>query len=422
MSIVEPLSPSGLTKPSSPPRVSPTSVVGPHVERLCLHEASIRWGDEWEEFLRSHGTGTPSVWPEAISEETRQPSRSGQIKSQCLGMWEGSSLRGLALLPGKMTARRTLLTPFPWDRLQGMRLAGNQIFTDGREETLSGLMDEVGRELRRQKARFLLIEDLETNTPLHREIQRLQRQGFHWCWDTEPQPRFRIRMPETAEQYWGTFSSKSRYNLRRQDRRMEETKLVCFTTPEQVGTFLEQAAHVSRNSWQQERIGTRIRNDDHEQRHLRSLAAKGHLHCYVLMQRSDPAAFLLGMRDERTFYYEEIGYDRNYAEYSPGTVLLFKAINHLYETNRVEWFDFGFGDAPYKRLFANHRTESGKGWLLPPGLSAWELHMTFKACKLSQRWGRALLARLGWLQKLRQQSRRGGNKTSAVSPSSPEEG
>ncbi len=220
MSIVEPLSPSGLTKPSSPPRVSPATVVGPHVERLCLHEASIRWGDEWEEFLRSHGTGTPSVWPEAISEETRQPSRPGQIKSQCLGMWEGSSLRGLALLPGKMTARRTLLTPFPWDRLQGMRLAGNQIFTDGQEETLSGLMDEVGRELRRQKARFLLIEDLETNTPLHREIQRLQRQGFHWCWDTEPQPRFRIRMPETAEQYWGTFSSKSRYNLRRQDRRM----------------------------------------------------------------------------------------------------------------------------------------------------------------------------------------------------------
>lgn len=227
------------------------------------------------EFLRSRGVGTPTVWPAAISEETRQPSRPGQIKSQCLGMWEGSTLRGLALLAGKSIARRTLLTPFPWDRLQGMRLAGNQVFTDGGEETLSRLMDEVGRELRRQKGRFLLIEDLETNTPLHKEIQRLESEGYYWCWQTEPQGRFRIQMPETGEAYWGTFSSKSRYNLRRQERKMEETELVCFTKVDQVGKFLKLAGHVSRNSWQQERIGTRIKNDEQEQRYLRRWRRRG---------------------------------------------------------------------------------------------------------------------------------------------------
>jgi len=380
------------------------------VERLCLSEAAIRWGDEWEELLRNSADATPLVWPTTIAAEIRQASRPGEIKSQCLGVWEDSRLRGLALLPSKSITRRTLLTPFPGSQLKGMRLAGNQVFTFGNEETLTRLMDAIGMELKRQRARFLLIEDLETNTPLHWEIQRLEKQGYTWCWQTEPQPRFRIRMPETAEEYWGSFSSKSRYNLRRQDRRMEETTLVCCQAPDEVGKFLELAAHVSKNSWQQDQIGTRIRNDDQERRFLGALAGRGELQSYVLLQRGEPAAFLLGMRDARTFYYEEIGYDRKYADFSPGSVLLFKVINHLYETKRVEWFDFGFGDAPYKRLFGNHQTESGKGWLLPPGLKSWQLKITANVYKQTQKWGRDLLSRTGWMQKLRQQVRRGSEE------------
>lgn len=388
---------------------------GPHVERLCLNEASLRWGDEWEELLKNTNGATPFVWPAAIAEETRHASRPGEIKSQCLGIWDQGSLHGLALLPGKTINRRTSLTPLPGSRLEGMRLAGNQVFTDGNDESLTLLVEAIGKELRRQRARFLLIEDLETNTPLHREIQRLEKLGYRWCWETEPQPRFRIQMPETAEAYWGSFSSKSRYNLRRQDRRMEETTLLCFTSPNEIAKFLELAAQVSRNSWQLEQIGTRIKNDEHERRFLGVVAARGHFQSYVLLQRGEPAAFLLGMRDARTFYYEEIGYDRKYAEYSPGSVLLFKVINHLYETGRTEWFDFGFGDAPYKRLFGNHQTESGKGWLLPPGLKSWQLSMTQQAYRQAQRWGRNLLSQTGWMQRLRQQMRRGKDKSAEAS-------
>lgn len=417
MSIAEQLSHLKLSKSSSD-SLSNETAGELRLERLCLNEATIRWGDEWEELLSGSDSATPVVWPAAIAEETRHLCRPGEIRGQCLGTWKGSRLSGLALLPGKSIARRTPLTPFPGSRLKGMRLAGNQIFTDGKQESLSRLMDEIGLELIRQKARFLLIEDLQTDSPLHREIERLKTRGYRWCWQTEPQPRFRIQFPPTADDYWKTFSSKSRYNLRRQDRRMEETSLVCYTTPAEVGKFLEQAALVSRNSWQQKRIGTRIRNDEQERRFLKAVANDGHWQSYILFQRGVPAAFLLGMRDQKTFYYEEIGYDAKYAEYSPGTVLLFKVIHHLYETKRVDWFDFGFGDAPYKRLFANQQTESGKGWLLPPGLRSWQLALTIETYKHMQRWGRSILSQTGWLQKLRQQTRRTGKDPDA-SPKDP---
>lgn len=377
------------------------------IESLCLTEAGIRWGDEWEELLEKSERATPFVWPAAIAAELRQATRPGDLPGRCLGAWKGTSLQGLALLPPKTITRRTALTPFPGSRLKGIRLAGNSVFTHGSPNLLAPIVDAIGDEIRSQKARFLLIEDLEIGSPLHRQIQNLERRGFRWCWETEPQPRFRIEMPETEDLYWANFSSKSRYNLRRQERKMQETALACFENPGEVSDFLELAARISRNSWQQEQIGTRIKNDEHERRFLQAIASKGHWRSFLLLQRGEPVAFLLGICDRNTFYYEEIAYDRKFADYSPGSVLLLKVINHLYRNKPVEWFDFGFGDAPYKRLFGNHQTLSGKGWLLPPGWKSWQLKLTLESYKQARCWSRNILDRIGWLRGMRQRTRRG---------------
>lgn len=400
MSIADTL-PAGLAnRPSSVP-------LGFHVESLCLQEAGIRWGDPWEELLHQTQTVSPTVWPAAISEELRRQGRAGHVQSRSIGLWNEHDLEGLALLPAKTISLGSLLKPLPAGKIQGLRLAGNQIFTNGSESSLHRLVDAVGEELKRQRARFLLIEDLETNSPLHREIERLTKRGYRWFWQTQPQPRFQIRLPATAGEYWGTFSSKSRYNLRRQERLFPEARLLRITTPEKVSEFLDLASQISRNSWQYRQIGTRIRKDEQEQRYLKLLAEQGQLQSYILLGRGEPAAFLFGLRTKEAFFYEEIGYDPRFAEYSPGTVLLYKAINELYETSPVPWFDFGFGDAPYKRLFANHQTESGKGWLLPPGFQSWQLQSALEARRKFQVWGRSLLDRLGWWQQFRRRSRQG---------------
>ena len=83
----------------------------------------------------------------------------------------------------------------------------------------------------------------------------------------------------------------------------------------------------------------------------------------VLYAGSEPIAISLNLQADRILAGWIIGYDPEYARYSPGALM---QVAHLEEARRrgVEIIDFGYGDTAQKREFGNasYRVSGGAVW------------------------------------------------------------
>ena len=274
------------------------------------------------------------------------------------------------------------------------------------EPALTELLCAAANSLRPSRSDFVLFEDLEPAGPLWDALRQLDRRRFRVVAPNGFQERLRIRLPRSAGEYWSQFTSKTRSTFRRKLKKLGQVSVERIASPQQVPEFLQAAHEISRNTWQSERLGLRVRNDDAERRLFGMLAEKGAVRSYLLRKDGRPVAFLIGNQYRGYFNYEEVGFDRDFAEQSPGQVLLVQVLEDLFEHDPPEWFDFGGGDAAYKRQFANHRSTSGNVWVVPRTLRL-ELILGYLAtCRRADRAARTMLAKTGLLTRLRQMVRR----------------
>ena len=183
-----------------------------------------------------------------------------------------------------------------------------------------------------------------------------------------PQPYHYLRLPGTFDEYLAGFKRKKRYNLKRQVKTLkdiggERYRFWRITSGHEVENFLEHAEKISRRSWQHQRIGERIICDENTIRRFKSLADKGILRSYLL-QCGETCAFVIGYQYQRIFYYIEIAYDRKFARYSPGTILLYLIIEDLIEDGPFSYLNFGVGHAGYKQLFGSHHLSHASVYLV----------------------------------------------------------
>lgn len=102
------------------------------------------------------------------------------------------------------------------------------------------------------------------------------------------------------------------------------------------------------STWQADRFGHTFSVEA-----ASDVADHGWLRSFLLMVGDAPVAFALCYQGSGTFVYERIGYAREYAKYSPGTVLLYRILERLSDDDTVQFVDFGEGEACYKKELAN---------------------------------------------------------------------
>lgn len=308
----------------------------------------------------------------------------------------------LAILAEKRVTLRRAGGFGPQLSLHGFRLVGNRLVGTTDEALTRRMLAECATFVRKQHATFLLIEDLERHDPLFAAAESLQRDGFRLFSPTGIQERLKIEFPPTPTDYWTKFSSKTRNTFRRKQKKIGTTRLVRITEPDQIAEFLDAAHTISKRTWQSEKLGLRIHNNDAELRFFTLLAARQSLRSYLLFVDEKPAAFLIGTQHQGLFNYEEVGYDRDFADRSPGQVLLLQVLEELLSNNPPRVFDFGGGTADYKQLFATTSSMSGNLWLVPPGVRP-QLCLTYlRGCRWLDRTGRAVVKHLGATTLLRQ--------------------
>jgi Acetyltransferase (GNAT) domain len=177
-----------------------------------------------------------------------------------------------------------------------------------------------------------------------------------------PRPWHLTQIYASSEEYLSQMSSKTRSTLRKKAKKLAEAgggelKLMRVDLAHQVGEFITEAVKVSQNSWQHEILGNRINDSVDERAWNESLAEAGLLRSYLLRAGDRACAFVVGYQFNDVFHYVELGYDRVFAEHSPGTVLLHLLIQDLCDHKPPATLNFGMGDGDYKRRFGNVQSE-----------------------------------------------------------------
>jgi CelD/BcsL family acetyltransferase involved in cellulose biosynthesis len=159
------------------------------------------------------------------------------------------------------------------------------------------------------------------------------------------------RSHDSFDEYARRFSSKRRTNLTRHVKR-GELRVWRAIEPSDVPEFLCAAATIAAKSWQKH--DSTLPAEAPEWRcFLASLASHNLLRGYVLYRGEAPYAYILGYQFADEFHYWRVGYDPAHASVSPGTVLLYHAIQDLIESGGPRRIEFGIGNFEYKRHFGN---------------------------------------------------------------------
>jgi hypothetical protein len=271
-------------------------------------------------------------------------------------------LEGLAVLAPKKVQLRPFGRLGPAVTLSGYRLVADEVIAPGNPAALDAFVHSFCELFARREADCLLFEVVEVDSPLWQAIHQVarERRRLALCAQTRPaQPHYLVRFPDNPLDYWKKFSGKTRNTLRRKAGKLEH-RLVRYTSPQEVPAFFEKAYQVSQTSWQTKRLGLRVGNDPQTCAVWSRVAALGGFRSYTLDHDGRPVAFVLGTCYNGFYRYEEVAYDQAYAQYSPGTVLLFKLIEDLIGCDPPRVLDFGFGEAEYKRLFATAEVRTGQ--------------------------------------------------------------
>jgi len=386
-------------------------------EAFFAHLAEGYW--QWKSLFDRDPQARIDQQPDFVLTELQFEQRMAQRLGLVLFAQRGEHIVAAAVLAPKQFGDGKRFGP-GW-KLGGYRLVGNQWLGAHDAEVTAALLNEVRNVLTQTRADFLMVEDLEDESLLRQSA--LSGIGGMRVFQPAPmQTHHRIAFPTEvaegtarADVYWqSNFTSKTRNTLRRKLKQFENGRLERVTQPEQVADYLVQAHEISKHSWQTELLGLRVQNDEREMALLTTLASQGALRSYVLWQGDVPVSFCFGTQHNGVFMYEEVAYDRRHAEASPGQVLVLQMLDDLLAYDAPREFDFGFGDAEYKRQFGNRTSHSGPLWLLRPGLKSALITSYINGRRGLVQGLRGMLVKAGLLSWVKQRLKGGAKKSEGL--------
>jgi CelD/BcsL family acetyltransferase involved in cellulose biosynthesis len=217
---------------------------------------------------------------------------------------------------------------------------------------------------------MVFLESVPVGSPLWRLVELSAERNRFWAYRAGGVSTHRLlEIPDSFAAYLGQHSGKTRRTLEYKVRQLEKAcpgrlRLERVTSADQVPALLERCAEISSRSWQGTRMGRKIEGGDTEQAFYRDQAERGWLRSYVLLDGQRPIAFAIGLQAYGTYYYDEVGYDPEYAAQRPGTALLYKLLEDLCREHRPDVLDFRHGDSEYKKLFSNRHYDEANWYLL----------------------------------------------------------
>lgn len=157
------------------------------------------------------------------------------------------------------------------------------------------------------------------------------------------------------EAYLASFTAKRRSALKRQCRKLREQfadlRMVKVTGPEQVREYLTLLDGLYRTTWHFAQ-NRRVWNSESMIQTYTRLAQVGMLRSYMFIADGKALAVAHGTVYRGDYLLDDIAYDERHATLSPGTALLFEAVEDMFHADKPRQISFGFGNNQYKEVLA----------------------------------------------------------------------
>ena len=193
--------------------------------------------------------------------------------------------------------------------------------------------------------------------PVAEELPRLDSTRHSIRYIPRQYERYYIDLSGTAEDYLNKFSSRSRSTLRRKVRKFAEYSggdidWCEYSSPEEMAVFYKHARAVSELTYQERLLDAGLPAGREFHRHMQALALENAVRGYLLLHHGKPVAYLYTPIQKGSLIYQHLGYDPDYAKWSPGTVLQWLVIEKLFTSGSFDLFDFTSGEGSHKKYFS----------------------------------------------------------------------
>jgi Acetyltransferase (GNAT) domain len=199
----------------------------------------------------------------------------------------------------------------------------------------------------------LLIKGLKSPTQLCRDAGGRGWSVIRW----RQYPRYLVDLTMTFDDYLARFSSKTRSTLKRKMRKLQGLAGGAidwreYRTVAEIEAFLPLAWELSAGTYQARLLDAGLPRTAAFKAEALARAAHGAVRAHILNLNGRAVSYLFLPVDGARVVYAYLGYDSEFADLSPGTVLQLLAMESMFADPALELFDFTEGDGAHKRMFA----------------------------------------------------------------------
>jgi CelD/BcsL family acetyltransferase involved in cellulose biosynthesis len=212
----------------------------------------------------------------------------------------------------------------------------------------------------------LKIEALRSSDPLHEALVGASARRGRALLEEQAHRSPRVELSGDFERYSLERRSRLR-NINKQWGKLARDHAVRFSLEspdEDLDAELQSAFALEASGWKG-RAGTAILSEPQTERFYtaltRSYHARGELRLAWLHVDDFPAAFILALLRNDRVYGLKAGYDERLRRYSPGLVIVLRAIERCFELGLVS-YELGGSDEPWKAYFATSAVEHVRLW------------------------------------------------------------
>lgn len=208
--------------------------------------------------------------------------------------------------------------------------------------------------------------------PIQKPLERLSMQRGVLCYVPVTYNRHYIDLSGSFQEYLDKSSHKKRYNLRREVRKLTEegAEFQVFRSAEELSRFYPLAREVSRKTWHESLLRRGLPDTPEFKALMRAHGERDTARGYLLVKGGIPIAYQYAMMEKGVLMLMNLGYDPEFRNASPGTVLQYLALESLFAEKKFTIFDFEEGDSQYKQTFATESLECADVFLFAPTLRA----------------------------------------------------
>jgi CelD/BcsL family acetyltransferase involved in cellulose biosynthesis len=172
--------------------------------------------------------------------------------------------------------------------------------------------------------------------------------------------RFRIDVGGTLEEYLDQLSAHRRTRLRKTVNRFlkagSDQTFREYSQPHEMEEYYRLARQVSSTTYQENLVDAGLPESKEFFDELVERAHRNAVRGYILFHNGQPVAYQYCPAEGDWLLYERVGYNPEFRNLNPGTVLLYLVIERLFAAGTFKKFDFGPGEFDYKETFGTGHT------------------------------------------------------------------